>query len=314
MEISLLEIMAITGPITALVLFGFFVTAIGHFPKSGIEGLRHFLFYFAMPCALFTSILRLDIRDIFNPTYFIAYGLATGIVLLFTVFVFARGFKRTGADVIINAIGTMTANVLMIGFPIFLSLFGAEGVLGIVLLVLIQDVVFVPVIFFLSDMATSGEASIIASIKAALRKIIRNPIVIGVFSGVIVGLSGIQIPDPIMKPFALLTNSVAGVGLFLIGAMLYGVRIKGLAAPVLFITCTKLILHPALVLITFSFFPSLPDQIKVMGIIVAALPMIGTYTIHASRYIDPAEAAAASLLTTGISFLTLTGWIWVVLN
>ncbi|MEM7241426.1 MAG: AEC family transporter [Pseudomonadota bacterium] len=311
---SLVEIFAVTGPITALVLIGYFATKLGLFLQSGIQGLTRFVYNVAMPAALFLSIGRFDIAQVFNPAHFLSYGLASCLIIALFVCTYRFVFKRSSLEAIISSIGAFSANGMMIGFPIFLALYGPEGVLAVVHLVLVQDAFLIPCILALSDYFSGGSTSGWGAIKSAIKRIGRNPIVLGVALGVAYALLDVQLPEPFLQPLVLLSQTVAGVGLFLIGAMLVGIKPTGMGGPIIFNTICKLILHPALVLLAFGLFPTLNQEIKIMGIIAASMPMVGLYSVIVSNYIDAREASAATLVATALSFVTMSVWIWVALN
>ena len=196
------------------------------FPKSGIEGLISFLFKFGLPAALFTAIIGFDLAKIFDPTFFINYGLAATFILLMTIIVYLKVFGRGLSTAAISGIGTMSSNGMMIGFPLFYSIFGDTGALGVVLVVMVQDILLIPLIILLSEIGQQGQGDgKIRAIRRALRHLITSPIVIAVIAGTLCSLFRVAFPEWVIKPLSLLSQTVAGGGLFLIGAMLVGVKL-----------------------------------------------------------------------------------------
>jgi hypothetical protein len=81
------------------------------------------------------------------------------------------------------------------------------------------------------------------------------------------------------------------------------------------ITAGKLFLHPLAVfgaafLACRIGLPALDPKLLSAAILMAAMPMLGIYTILAHRYGQETKSAAALLLATMVSFFSLSGLLW----
>jgi malonate transporter len=76
-------------------------------------------------------------------------------------------------------------------------------------------------------------------------------------------------------------------------------------------------LHPLLVLGVLLLaqrlgFSALEPKLMAAAVLMAAMPMLGIYTILAQKYGQEARSAGALLLTTIVSFFSLSGLLWLI--
>jgi predicted permease len=105
------------------------------------------------------------------------------------------------------------------------------------------------------------------------------------------------------------------LSLFVIGGTLVGLPLKGLSRQVLPITVGKLLVHPLAVfavmaLLTWLGMPELDASTRTAALLMAAMPMMGTYIVLAQLYGQEDISAAALLVTTATSFFTLSALLW----
>jgi predicted permease len=104
--------------------------------------------------------------------------------------------------------------------------------------------------------------------------------------------------------------------LFVIGGTLVGLPLKGLSQHVFPIIVGKLLLHPlamfaVMACLTWVGLPPLDNSMRVAALLLAAMPMMGTYIVFAQLYGKEDISAAALLVTTATSFFTLSALLWV---
>jgi predicted permease len=107
--------------------------------------------------------------------------------------------------------------------------------------------------------------------------------------------------------------------LFIIGGCLVGLQGRGLRQQVAIVALGKLVLHPlsvavALVLLPLLGLPLLQGDLRTAAVLSAAMPMLGIYSLLASRHGFEGFTAAALLVTTGASFLSLSVVLWLMHN
>jgi malonate transporter and related proteins len=128
-------------------------------------------------------------------------------------------------------------------------------------------------------------------------------------------LSGWQMPAAISRVINLFALSSSALSLFVIGGTLVGLPLKGLSQRVLPITVGKLLVHPLAVFAVMAFLtwlglPQLDASARTAALLMAAMPMMGTYIVLAQLYGKEDISAAALLVTTVASFFTLSALLW----
>jgi predicted permease len=73
----------------------------------------------------------------------------------------------------------------------------------------------------------------------------------------------------------------------------------------------KLLLHPLAVFGMLWLLAPVDEHLRMAALIFASLPMLSIYPILAQRYHHEGFCAAALLVATLLSFLTVTGVLWV---
>jgi malonate transporter len=175
---------------------------------------------------------------------------------------------------------------------------------------LVENLVVIPLLLVLADME-QGQASIWSSLRQSVKRLLRNPLVIGLVAGLTASLSGLQLPSALTRTVDLLAASSGALSLFVIGGTLVGLPLQGLGARVLPIVLGKLLLHPLLVWLAVSALPllgmvMLSPELHTAAVLMAAMPMMGIYVTLAQNYGQEDMSAAASLATTVLSFVTVS--------
>lgn len=104
--------------------------------------------------------------------------------------------------------------------------------------------------------------------------------------------------------------SSAAVSLLVIGGTLVGLKTKGMRRDVTAIASSKLLLHPLAVGLMMWLAPPSDPTLRAAAVVFAATPMLSIYPILAQRYGFEEMCAAALLLATVMSFVTISVALW----
>jgi len=210
------------------VLIGFgiiaFVIVVGYVAaRFGVGGehapyvLNRIAFYVTNPALLFTVLAKADLRVVFSAHVGVAAIAAIAAAGLFVVV--SRFFFRTpAAETTIGALGAGYVNANNIGLPVSVYVLGSASFVAPVLM--LQLIVFAPVALTVLDVTSRGAVSL----RAILTGPVRNPMIIASLLGLIVDLTGVQLPDAVFKPFDLLGGAAVPLVLLAFGMSLRGSR------------------------------------------------------------------------------------------
>jgi hypothetical protein len=238
-------------------------------------------------------------------------------MVLFGYLVVRKLLGRERMTAAISAMGMSCPNSGFVGYPIMLLTFPSIAGTVLALNMFVENVLIIPLLLMLAERAKGHEGHPLQALAGALGRLVLNPLVIGLAAGLLVSLTGLQLPGPVTKSVDLFAQSSAALSLFVIGGMLVGLPTTGLAGRIVPIVIGKLLVHPALVLAALAAMPVLgfvpvETPFREALILSAAMPLFGIYPILAQKYGEEGFAAVALLATTVVSFLTVSGLLWYV--
>jgi hypothetical protein len=305
-----LEILSITAPIFVIIAIGYAVVRYRIISRDGIRALAIFVVNFAVPALLFKTISERTVSEILHVDYLLAYGLGS-LLTFFAVFVIARRARTQSlTNSSVSALGGSFSNTLMVGYPVTMALLGSAALVPFALSLLIENFLMMPLALALADIGRNRQKGITKTLSGVLFTWIRNPLLLAILLGVLFSLFELDTPAIAANAVDLLSKTVSGVGLFVIGGMLAGFNYTGRLWDISLIMTGKLIVHPLAVLTVFYFLPTADPMVRTAGVIIAAAPMLGIYAAIGQRYELGEFCAAALVPTTVVSFVTITAFIW----
>jgi len=314
----MLNILSITTPIYLIILIGYLLTRIGLFAKTDMRVLGKFVINLALPALLFRALSQRQISEIFNLHYLLAYGLGSWAAVGLGYWWTRRISDRSSSTSIFHAMGVSCSNSGFIGYPILLLTLAPVAGVALALNMVVENLLVIPFLLFLMEQDRGGSDPWKAC-GQALSRLARNPLIIGMLTGISVSLFDIHIPPPITHTIDMLANASSALSLIVIGGILVGLPMRGTGAQVIPIVIGKLIMHPLLVFLMLLLLPILgftpmKPSLRMAAVLLAAMPMMSIYPTLAQAYGKEDFSAVALLMTTASSFFTLSGLLWIMHN
>jgi predicted permease len=307
----MLTTLAITGPIYLVIALGFLAVRFGIFSKADMRVLGTFVVKFALPALIFTSLSQRPVSDILNARYLLDYALASlGVMAV----AFTWGWWRQGKSLSLSALcglGMSSSNSGYIGYPIAAQVLGpVSAAVALAMCMVVENLFMIPTALVMADSGATGQKWSRA-LGQALVQLARNPIVLAIVAGLAVALVEVPISATLSKTINMLALSSTAVALFVIGGTLVGLHMHGMKRDVSAIALGKLFLHPLCVGLLVWLLPPGDPGLQAAAVIYAGVPMLSVYPILAQKYGFEVFCAAALLLTTVLSFATISGILWV---
>ena len=298
------DILAITGPIYLAIALGYVFTRRGLFAKADMQAFSKFTINLALPALLFNALSQRSLSEILNAQYLLAYALGSMAVLLGGLF-WAR--KVQGHTLSMMATGMSCPNSGFVGYPIMLLTLGPVAGVALALNMVVENLLLIPLLLAVSDsQGQPGQWKL--ALWQTLKGLVRNPMIIGIVAGFAFSLTGVQLPAPLARTVNLFAQASAALSLFVIGGSLVGLKAEGLKGTVSQIALGKLFLHPLAMWAVLTWLVPITDPaLRSAALLTGALPMLGIYTILSQRHGHGAISAATLLVTTVVSFFTLSG-------
>lgn len=311
----MIQVLAITFPIYAAIALGYAIVWKGWFDAAEMRSFGRYVLNIALPALIFSAVAARDPAEVFQPGYVTVYALGG----LATVAVTFGLFALRGVDPQRRALGVMGStcpNNGFVGYPIMLLAFPDLAGVILALNLLVENLVLIPLCLLLMELANSErDQPLWPKLRVILRNMARMPMLIALALGLVVSVSGLGLPGPLLRFVDMLAASAGAVSLIVIGGALVGLPMhgnKGLAAQ---IAAQKLLLHPAFVAFAAAVLigvglVSLSPELHTAVILSAAMPMFGIYTVLAQRQGLEGAASLAMLAATSLAFVTLTVLLW----
>jgi len=264
---------------------------------------------YALPAALFTSIIRADRAMLVENSTLTIISLV-GLVGLFMLSYFSMIFlfKRTKSEAAVCALIAGSPTIGFLGFAILDPLYGSGVETGLVVAIvaIVVNAITIPIgLYLLSAGKTDGADK---SQSAALISAIKQPVVWAPVLAVVLVVLGIKVPAQFDPSFKLLAQANSSVAVFAAGLTLSAYKIE-IDKEVAFNTFFKLILMPGVFLIA-GWACGLSSEILQMLVLSVALPPAFSGIIISSQYQVYTRTGTSSLATSVLLFI-IAAPVWV---
>ena len=305
-------VLNITAPIFFLILLGFVGTKYQFLSKEALPALSKFVLYFALPSVMITKISSLDLRAVVDLSYMGVYALG-GLTAFFLTLVLVKGvLKESWGNGVVSGIGAMMPNSSFIGFPILLQYLDNAPAQAFAMSLVVENILFLPVGLILIESLYHQESGVGRKVLLNVAKrIASNPIILAVFTGVIMSLLGVRLPNFMGGGLELLASAAAPCALIVIGGSLVGVVIRGSKIRTALVASVKLVIFPLVVFAGLQAFPTMPFELKVSALLFAAMPMFSIYPIIGETYGQRSFCASTLLITTVLSFFSISALLFI---
>ena len=294
-------------PFFALIFCGYGAGRLRLLSEASIAGVNAFVFYFALPAFIFSLLATSPLADVVNVPFVAAY-LGTGLV----VFAFAAVlgyllFEVRRSEAALQGSAAVLGNTGYMGIPLVAAAFGDRAAIPLVLGLTLEATVLIPLTIILVEVQKGLDAGWSQLLRSITSAMVRNPIIVAIFAGVLVSAAGFGLPTPIENFADLLGRSAGPCALFALGATLSTFPISTGIGEVSYITFFKLLIHPAAIWFATTQLFDVDPLWAAVATLGAALPVAANVFIVAKQYDTYVErVSSAILVSTVISVITVS--------
>ena len=268
--------------IFVVIALGYLLAHLNVLGEHGQFVLGRLVFFVATPALLFVTLANSDLSVILSPV--LAVAGSTALLVGAVYFVIAKlALKRAVPDATIGALASSYVNSANLGIPIAVFVLGDANFVAPLLL--FQIMIYTPIAVTILDISTEiDQVSLFKTVTTPFR----NPIVLAGAAGLILSITGFELPEALMQPFQLVGNLSVPGALLAFGLSLYGARVlqKGISPrrDVALATVFKMALQPVLGYLMARFLFGLDGHDLFAIVVVSALPTAQNVFVFASRY------------------------------
>jgi hypothetical protein len=294
-------------PVFGVVLTGYLAGRFEVLGSDSAAALNRFVFYFALPPALFIFTARAPVEEIFNWPFIGAFvGGELGTLLLAVVV----GRFVLDQDVATRAVAGLTAlqaNTVYMGLPLLLTAYGPQGALPTIVATLCLTFVFITGVIAVLEGTRASEQSLSRMALQLAGRVLRNPLVASPLLGILFSASAIPLPTAASNYLNLMAATVGPAALFSLGLSLVDRKLTGNMGAVLWLSTLKAIFNPLLTfaLVTYVFVMD-PFWAKT-AVILSAMPTGANAYVVAQQYnVHVETVSSVVILSTGMSVVTIS--------
>ncbi len=285
--------------IGAVIALGVLLAHFGVLDVAAQVTLARLAFFVASPALLFTVLAEADVTEVLSRNLVAS---AAGVLVSASAYLVLARFvwRREAGHTVIGVLCSAYVNAGNLGLPVAAYVLGDAALIAPTLLM--QLLVLQPIALAVLDTVTTRTSF---SSRRLLARTATNPLTVGTLLGVVVALTGVELPQAVTAPLDL-------VGGMAVPAVLlaYGVSLRlgprpgagGSPSEIVTITVLKLVVQPTVGYLVARFALGL-DGLPLLAVTVtAALPTAQNIFVHATRYDRaPTLARDAIFVTTVLS-------------
>jgi malonate transporter len=299
------EVLAITFPIYLIIALGFAVVKGRLVSVEDIRALGRVVIGIFIPATLFVNVSRVPVAEAMRWDFVLGY-LAGSLAVFAAGTLFAAKVLRQPRPVaVLQGLGMSSSNSGFMGFPIVAMVLGDVAVQALAMAMLVENVVMIPLAMLLAD---GGRGQSLW--QNTLRPVVSNPIMIAVVAALALSASGLVLPGALERTLGALAPVGPPVALVAVGGIVAALSFVPVRGPVAAVVAGKLVLHPLAVLAALTLTGSLPQDLILAGVLFASVPMMSIYALFGQRWGAESFAASALILTTVLSFFTVSTVLW----
>ena len=300
----------VTMPIFLVMVIGYILKQIGMLNDNFVTVANKFNFKVTLPFMLFKDIAGVDIKAVFDIKYVLFCAIVSTIcfwVVWGTAKLLVRDKTIRGAFVQ----SSFRGSAAVMGLAFIQNIYGssAMGPLMIVSAVPLYNIFSVIVLTFEANDSTGIDKK--AKIRQAGINICKNPIILSILAGLIVGLLEIQFPTLVNKTVSNVAQMATPLALITIGAGFEGRKALAKIAPTMAASMIKLVLQPLVFLPVAAWMGFSGEKMIAILIMLASPTTPSCYIMAKSMNNDGVLTASVIVTTTLLAAFTLTGWIFI---
>ncbi len=304
----MLPVIQATLPVFATIILGFGLRKSGFIAAEKWSAVEDLCFYVLFPAILAKTMIDADLSEIeagaFTLTLVVSVAIIGGSVL--ALWPLLHRTIGTQPPQFSTVYQTITRWHGFIALAIVLNLYGADG--GALIAIIFA--VLVPILQVSNILMLAAFSDKKADLAGVALTILKNPLIWGIGTGLLVNALGVQPWPPVMSTLDLLGRSALGMSLLALGA---GLSLKAALNPSkeLLIALVGKLLFTPLVMMSAAYAFGISGLERDVLLIAAAVPTaMNGYVLARKMGGDAPLYATISTVQTVVSFITIPLLLW----
>ena len=299
-------------PIFVIMFLGYMAGKEGVFKSEDSKVLNKLVLTYALPAALFVSIVKADSAMLFDDLKLTIVSLVviTGM-FLWAYYSCYKFFNHTKSEAAVCALISGSPTIGFLGFAVLEPIYGATATTGLVVAIvsIVVNAINIPIGLALMN---QGKDNVQAGMKKSNPVVdaLKEPVCWAPILAVVLVLLDIKFPAILDPNFELIAKANSGVAVFAAGLTLSSMKFQ-LDKEVVYNTIQKLVLMPAVLLIVGLLFHMEADKLQMM-VLAGALPPAFSGIIIGNQNQFYERTGTSSLAFSILLFVIAAPvWIWI---
>ena len=297
-------------PIFVIMFLGYMAGKRGVFKSEDSKVLNKLVLTYALPAALFVSIVKADSAMLFDDLKLTIVSLVviTGM-FLWAYYSCYKFFKHTKSEAAVCALISGSPTIGFLGFAVLEPIYGATATTGLVVAIvsIVVNAINIPIGLALMN---SGGSNTQAQKGNPVIDALKEPVCWAPILAVILVLLDIKFPVILDPNFELIAKANSGVAVFAAGLTLSSMKFQ-LDKEVVYNTIQKLILMPLVLLIVGLLFHMEADKLQMMVLAGALPPAFSGIIIGNQNQLYERTGTSSLAFSILLFVIAAPFWIWV---
>ena len=301
-------------PIFVIMFLGYMAGKEKVFKAEDSKVLNKLVLTYALPAALFVSIVKADSAMLFDDLKLTIVSLVviTGM-FLWAYFSCYKFFKHSKSEAAVCALISGSPTIGFLGFAVLEPIYGATATTGLVVAIvsIVVNAINIPIGLALMNSGKGGAAQTQDGKKSnPVIDALKEPVCWAPILAVILVLLDIKFPAILDPNFELIAKANSGVAVFAAGLTLSSMKFQ-LDKEVVYNTIQKLILMPLVLLLVGMLFHMEADKLQMMVLAGALPPAFSGIIIGNQNQLYERTGTSSLAFSILLFVIAAPFWIWV---
>lgn len=297
-----------TVPIFLLMLLGLFFNKVGIMEEDFANKINAFVFKGPLPVMLFLDLSTVNIQEAWDTKFVVFCFVVTITSIVIAAFVAMLWKDKTIRGEYIQ--GSYRSSAALLGIAFIQNIYGTSG-MGPLMIIGSVPLYNIVAVAALTIFRPGGGSLDRKTLKKTLIGVVKNPIILGIFAGLVWSLLSLPMPEILFKTASKFGNTATPLGLMAMGAAFDIKKAFSEVKPAIAAAFTKLIGYCVLFLPAAAWLGFRNAEMIAILVMLGSPTTVTSYVMAKNMGHEGVLSSSVVMLTTLFSAFTLTGWLYV---
>lgn len=298
-----------TVPVFLVMVIGYILKQLHVVDEPFVKTLNKFNYKVTLPVLLFKDIATSDFYSVWDTRY-VLYCFLVTLTCITVIWVLAELFYKNKAQLGELVQASYRSSAAVLGIAFIQNIYGNSGMAPLMIIgtVPLYNVAAVLILSFTGPESHGLDKN---SIKASIKGILTNPIIIGILLGMIVSACHISFPMMVNKTINNISVLATPLALIGLGAGFEGRKALKQLKPTAVVTALKLVILPAIFLPLAIHMGFTHEKLVAILIMLGSPTTVSCYIMAKNMGHEGTLTSSTVVATTFLSSLTLTAYLFI---